>query len=87
MKKLLAMLLVLAMVFSMAACTQQPNEPQGEDETNEYNAEDYISDAFIDPVTEWAQFDELVAQIKSETDFAKRAELMHQAEDILMSNY
>ena len=89
MKKLLAMLLVLAMVFAMAACNQQPVEPTGDDEPTgeEYNAEDYISDAFIDPVTEWAQYDEFIAQIKAETDFAKRTELMHQAEDILMSNY
>ena len=89
MKKILAMLLVLAMVFAMAACNQQPVEPTGDDEPTgeEYNAEDYISDAFIDPVTEWAQYDEFIAQIKAETDFAKRTELMHQAEDILMSNY
>ena len=89
MKKILAMLLVLAMVFAMAACTQQPAEPTPDEPTEEaeYNAEDYISDAFIDPVTEWAQYDEFIAQIKAETDFAKRTELMHQAEDILMSNY
>ena len=29
----------------------------------------------------------MIAQIKSETDFAKRTELMHKAEDVLMSNY
>ena len=36
---------------------------------------------------DWAQYDELIAQIKAETDMAKRTEMMHQAEDILMSNY
>ena len=41
--------------------------------------------AFIDPIKDWAKYDELIAQIKSETDFAKRTELMHQAEDILMA--
>ena len=46
-----------------------------------------LSDAFIDPVGEWAQYDELIAEIKAETDMAHRAELMHQAEDILMSNF
>ena len=32
----------------------------------------------------WTEFDALVNQIYAETDFAKRAELMHQAEDMLM---
>ena len=50
-------------------------------------AEGLISEAFIDPVTEWSKYDEMIAQIKSETDYAKRTELMHQAEDVLMSNY
>ncbi len=35
---------------------------------------------------DWAKYDEMVSQIKSETDFAKRTELMHQTEDVLMSN-
>ena len=51
------------------------------------DAASLMTDAFIDPVSEWSQYDELIAQIKSETDYAKRTELMHQAEDILMSNY
>ena len=51
------------------------------------NAEELVSDALIDPLTEWATYDDLIAQIKAETDYAKRAELMHQAEDILMANY
>lgn len=35
----------------------------------------------------WSDFDDLVAQIKSETDFAKRADLMHQAEDMIMDTW
>lgn len=50
-------------------------------------AEGLISEAFIDPVTEWGKYDEMIAQIKSETDYAKRTQLMHEAEDVLMSNY
>lgn len=50
-------------------------------------AEGLVSDAFIDPVKDWAQYDEMIAKIKSETDYAKRTELMHEAEDVLMSNY
>lgn len=32
----------------------------------------------------WAEYDELIAEIKSTTDFAEREKLMHKAEDILM---
>ena len=48
-------------------------------------AEGLVSDAFIDPLTQWGQYDELIAAIKAETDTAKRTEMMHQAEDILMA--
>ena len=51
------------------------------------SAAELLSDAFIDPVNDWAQYDELIAQIKAETDMAKRTEMMHEAEDILMSNF
>ena len=50
-------------------------------------AEAIVDPAFIDPVKEWDAYDGLIDQIRTETDAAKRAGLMHQAEDILMSNY
>ena len=34
---------------------------------------------------DWSEYDALIAQIKSTTDFTEREALMHQAEDILMS--
>ena len=49
------------------------------------DANKLVSAAFIDPIGEWSKYDALIAQIKSETDFAKRTDLMHQAEDILMA--
>ena len=33
---------------------------------------------------DWTEYDSLIAQIKTTTDFAQRVTLMHQAEDILM---
>ena len=84
MKKLFAILLAVVTVFSFCACTPAEN-PSG-DNGEAKKAEDLLSDAFIDPVNDWAKYDELIAQIKAETDYAKRAELMHEAEDILMSN-
>ena len=76
MKKLFTLLLAVVMVFSVASVGAIAYAD---------DAADLVSPAFIDPLTQWGQYDELVAQIKAETDFAKRTELMHQAEDILMA--
>ena len=51
------------------------------------SAADLVSEAFIDPVADWAKYDALISEIKAETDFATRTAKMHEAEDILMSNY
>ena len=51
------------------------------------SAADLVSEAFIDPIADWSQYDALISEIKSETDYAVRTEKMHKAEDILMSNY
>lgn len=87
MKKILASLLAAATVFSLAACSgnKTPVDDKNPDDPA-VKAESLLSDAFIDPVNDWGKYDELIAQIKAETDYAKRTELMHKAEDILMSN-
>ena len=41
----------------------------------------------VTPMQEWNGYNELIKAIKSETDFAKRIELMHKAEDMLMETY
>ena len=87
MKKYLALFLALVMVLALAACGEKkPAETASSDGTADVvDANKLVSAAFIDPITEWGKYDELIAQIKSETDFAKRTDLMHQAEDILMA--
>jgi len=88
MKKLIALVLTLLLVFSLAACGGKDTPaPSGGNEGGEEipDAAQLVSDAFIDPLGAWSQYDELIAQIKAETDFAHRTELMHQAEDILMA--
>ena len=88
MKRIIAILLAALMVLCFAACGEtQPSGGGDDDGGDTKTAKDLVSEAFIDPINEWSQYDELIAQIKSETDYAKRTELMHQAEDILMSNY
>lgn len=94
MKKLIALVLALLLVFSLAACggkdtpAPAPSDDGGGEEIPDEDIPDaaqLVSDAFIDPIGAWSQYDELIAQIKAETDFAHRTELMHQAEDILMA--
>lgn len=87
MKKFLALFLALVMVLALAACGAGNNsEPVTEPVDEEFpDAAALVSEAFIDPLADWSQYDALIAQIKAETDFAKRTELMHQAEDILMA--
>lgn len=97
MKKALALLLALVMVFALCACgssttapaaTEAPAADAAEPTADEVpDAASLVSDAFIDPLNDWDQYNQLIADIKSETDFTKRTEMMHQAEDILMSNY
>ena len=87
MKKTLALILALAMILALAACgSQAASSAPAESAAEAPDAASYLSAAFIDPVGDWAKYDEMVSQIKAETDYAKRTELMHQAEDVLMSN-
>lgn len=88
MKKFLALLLVAVMALTIAACgpTEDPTEPSNDNNADAPVAADLVSDAFIDPINGWKVYDDLIAEIKAETDYAKRTELMHKAEDILMSN-
>ena len=95
MKKILAMLLALVMVFALCACggssapaataAPAPAAEAAPAEEEVPDAAELVSAAFIDPLADWAKYDEMIAQIKAETDFAKRTELMHQAEDVLMA--
>lgn len=88
MKKVLAMLLVLVMALAVCSCGgnggEETTAPAGN--TDDSAAGQLLSDAFIDPINDWAKYDELIDQIRVETDTAKRTEMMHDAEDILMSN-
>ena len=49
------------------------------------DAASLVDDAFIDPSADWDQYDALIDSIRTETDRAKRTEMMHRAEDILMA--
>lgn len=51
------------------------------------SASELVSKSFIDPVKSWSKYDELIKQIKLETNYVTRTQKMHEAEDILMSNF
>lgn len=51
------------------------------------DASSLVSKSFVDPINGWSKYDNLIKEIKSETNYESRTKKMHEAEDILMSNY
>ena len=76
-KKALVLLLACAMLLGTVACGgSSSSEASGSGTSAEGEAVDYRP--------AWSEYNSLIAQIKSSTDFVEREALMHQAEDILM---
>ena len=86
-KHLIIIFAVLVFCMPLFAKGNKESAPVTEVEEQIPDAASLVSDSFIDPVKEWSVYDDLIAEIKAETNTAKRTELMHRAEDILMSNY
>ena len=88
MKRTIAILLVLvALCSAVFAAGAKEAQPAAASAAGTINAEEYKGADYVDPVKGWAKYDALIAAIKSETDTAKRTQMMHEAEDILMSNW
>ena len=89
MKKTIVILMVLvalcSVVFATGAAETQKAAPATAEQV--INAEEYKGADYVDPIKGWAKYDALVAAIKAETNTAKRTQMMHEAEDILMSNW
>ena len=79
-KRLVAIALVAAMALGMTACGGNSNNT-----TN--NSTSDTSSAEQTSTVDWSEYDALVDSIRTETDLAKRAEMMHQAEDMLMDTW
>ena len=77
-KRLVALTLVAAMALGMTACGSKSN--------NKTTTNDN-SDTAVSTAVDWTSYDELVESIRTEADLAKRAEMMHQAEDMLMDTW
>lgn len=94
MKKLLAILLMLVMVFSLAACGPPAVKPEPSDSEPAGSADPTTSEPagsdgppageVVDP-HDWAEYDRLIEEIKSTNDLEARVQLMHRAEDMLMA--
>ena len=80
MKKLTALLLALVMCVGLVACGSTSSSTSTPSSSSTAQVEEDV----IDPVNGWDVYDDLIDQIRTCTDTAERAELMHQAEDILM---
>ena len=79
-KRLVAIALVAAMALGMTACGGNSNNTTNNSTSDTSSAEQTSK-------VDWSEYDALVDSIRTETDLAKRAELMHQAEDMLMDTW
>ena len=80
-KRLVALTLVAAMALGMTACGSKSND------TTKTNTNDTQSAAEQTSSVDWSEYDALVDSIRKEADLAKRADMMHQAEDMLMDTW
>lgn len=93
MKKLLTILLVFVMVFTVAACGPPAVDPDTTESKKPVDTKDPATTepGGTDPVDDvvnphdWAEYDRLIDEIKSTNDLESRSLLMHQAEDMLMA--
>lgn len=88
-KKIVATALTAAMVLSLSACNKTADNTATTAAGNNTAATTAAAgnDATGSAAPEWSAYDELVRQIRTTPDFAARAELMHQAEDMLMDTW
>ena len=93
MKKAFGKVIALAGAILLCACftgcskKEASKGAQAAGQASGKSASELVSKSFIDPVKGWSKYDELIKQIKLETNYASRTQKMHEAEDILMSNF
>jgi peptide/nickel transport system substrate-binding protein/oligopeptide transport system substrate-binding protein len=80
MKKAIALLMALSMVLSLTACGGGNDDTATTDTTA---TPEEVSTSTLD----WTVYDNLISEIRTTADLAERAELMHQAEDMLMDTW
>ena len=88
MKKNLVLIASAVAVLAVTGCSKKAASPKAEAAatTKVADASTLVSKSFIDPIKEWSKYDNLIKEIKSETNYESRTKKMHEAEDILLSN-
>ena len=81
------MVLVSLCSLAFASGAAEPVVAKTVNVVEEIVADVYKGENYIDPVKDWAVYDLLIAAIKAETNTELRTQMMHEAEDILMSNW
>ena len=89
MKKHLVLIASALAVLAITACSKKDaaQKSAAATTTKAADASSYLSKSFIDPISGWSKYDNLIKEIKSETNYETRTKKMHEAEDILMSNF
>lgn len=84
MKRTIALLLVLVLAMGMlVACGEKQATPTSTPGTAAPETQTPAGEN-PNPIPDWTAYDELIAKIKSSTDFVEREAMLHQAEDMLM---
>lgn len=84
MRKYGVWLMVLCLLMSTCGCFRSETQ-SGIPNGDTAKAEELVDDDFVDPLYGWDAYDSLIAKAKVETDRAKRVEMLHDAEDMLMA--
>ena len=88
MKKNLVLIGSAILCLSITGCSKKAAPKANAAVTTKVSdAASLVSKSFVDPITGWAKYDNLIKEIKAETNYETRTKKMHEAEDILMSNY
>lgn len=87
-KKIVSVMLAAAMTLSLAACGSASSSSSDSKDSSSDSADTASATEDNSSLSEdWSKYDELIDQIRKETDFSKRVDEMHEAEDILMSSW
>ena len=84
MKKVIALLMALAMVLSLAACGGSKTEAPAAESSAAASAP---AAGTWGSELHWDEYDKLITDIRTTADTAQRAEMMHEAEDKLMDTW
>ena len=72
MKKNLVFVAGALAVLAMTGCSKKGAAPKAAVTTKVSDASSLVSKSFVDPITGWSKYDNLIKEIKAETNYATR---------------